>query len=368
MDDLFDSLISAGLLSTGLSSTGLPSAGLPSAAVDPAPTAPQRTTAAAAPVLRTKRILLRPLQAEDAPAFHRLINDWDICRKLPDAPFPYPVQLATEWIAAAAADRAAGKAQQFALVEEASGVLIGCAGLRLSRDGKSADLGYWLGRKFWRQGFGLEVATRLTSWGLAEMQINRVTATVADDNEASLAVLKRAGFFETGKGTKAFLCRAEAKLPVRHLAATRETPKSETISAAAAPLPSVLLVAACALIDPEGRVLLARRPEGKKMAGLWEFPGGKLDAGETPEAALIRELKEELGIVVEAKNLAPFVFASQAYDGFHLLMPVFLCRRWQGKPQPREGQALAWVAPDRLVEYPMPAADRPLIPMLRDFL
>ena len=166
------------------------------------------------------------LQAADAPAFHRLINDWDICRKLPDAPFPYPVALAGEWIAAAAADREAFKAQQFALVVEASGALIGCAGLRLSRDGKSADLGYWLGRKYWRQGFGLEVAARLTSWGLAEMQISKITATVADDNEASLAVLTRAGFTETGKGTKAFLCRGGAKLPVRHFAATREMPKS----------------------------------------------------------------------------------------------------------------------------------------------
>jgi 8-oxo-dGTP diphosphatase len=345
MDDLFDSLISAALQPS-------PQASSPAPAVAPGP------------VLRTKRILLRPLQAQDAPAFHRLINDWDICRKLPDAPFPYPVDLAGEWIAAAAADREAGSAQQFALVEAASGALIGCAGLRLARDGKSADLGYWLGRKYWRQGFGLEVATRLTSWGLAEMQINKVTATVAEDNEASLTVLARAGFTETGKGTKAFLCRAEAKLPVRHFAATRQMPKS------AAPLekPPVVLVAACALVDAEGRILLARRPEGKKMAGLWEFPGGKIEPGETPEGALVRELKEELGIVVEAKNLAPFAFASHGYETFHLLMPLYLCRRWQGKPQPREGQALAWVAPDRLVEYPMPAADRPLIPMLRDFL
>jgi 8-oxo-dGTP diphosphatase len=344
MDDLFDSLISAALQPSPQASS-------------PAPPAP-------GPVLRTKRILLRPLQAADAPAFHRLINDWDICRKLPDAPFPYPVQLAGQWIAAAAADREAGAAQQFALVVEATGVLIGCAGLRLARDGKSADLGYWIGRKYWRQGFGLEVAARLKSWGLAEMQISKITATVAEDNEASLAVLARAGFTETGKGTKAFLCRAEAKLPVRHFAATREMPKpTEPVAK-----PPVVLVAACALVDAEGRILLARRPEGKKMAGLWEFPGGKIEPGEIPETALIRELKEELGIAVEAKNLAPFAFASHPYDSFHLLMPLYLCRRWQGKPQPREGQALAWVAPDRLVEYPMPAADRPLIPMLRDFL
>jgi 8-oxo-dGTP diphosphatase len=130
----------------------------------------------------------------------------------------------------------------------------------------------------------------------------------------------------------------------------------------------LLLVAACALVDVDGRVLLARRPEGKKMAGLWEFPGGKLNPGETPEQALIRELKEELGIDVTAACLAPFAFASHAYEGFHLLMPLFLCRRWKGLPTPREKQTLAWVSARRLSEYEMPPADKPLIPLLRDFL
>ena len=127
-------------------------------------------------------------------------------------------------------------------------------------------------------------------------------------------------------------------------------------------------MAACALIDIDGRVLLARRPEGKKMAGLWEFPGGKINPGETPEAALIRELHEELGIDVAKTCLAPFAFASHAYDRFHLLMPLFLCRRWKGFVRPIEGQALAWVRPDKLAEYEMPAADKPLVPLLRDFL
>jgi 8-oxo-dGTP diphosphatase len=129
-----------------------------------------------------------------------------------------------------------------------------------------------------------------------------------------------------------------------------------------------VLVSAVALIDADGRVLLAQRPEGKTMAGLWEFPGGKVEAGETPEAALIRELHEELGIETWQSCLAPLTFASHAYADFHLLMPLFACRRWQGTPHGREGQALAWVRPADLRNYPMPPADLPLIPILRDWL
>ena len=130
----------------------------------------------------------------------------------------------------------------------------------------------------------------------------------------------------------------------------------------------VVLVSAVALIDADGRVLLAQRPEGKSMAGLWEFPGGKVEPGETPEAALIRELREELGIDTWASCLAPLTFASHAYDSFHLLMPLFACRKWQGIVAPQEGQTLAWVRPADLRSYPMPPADVPLIPILRDWL
>ena len=130
----------------------------------------------------------------------------------------------------------------------------------------------------------------------------------------------------------------------------------------------VVLVVACALIDADGRVLLAKRPEGRSMAGLWEFPGGKLEAGETPEAALIRELREELGIEVWPKCLAPFTFASHAYDAFHLLMPLYVCRKWGGDVVAREGQELNWVRAIRLGDYQMPPADEPLRTMLRDLL
>jgi 8-oxo-dGTP diphosphatase len=123
----------------------------------------------------------------------------------------------------------------------------------------------------------------------------------------------------------------------------------------------LVLVAACALIDADGRILLARRPEGRSMAGLWEFPGGKVEAGEKPEQALIRELHEELGIVVKEPCLAPLTFASHTYDDFHLLMPLYVCRRWEGFVTAREGQGLAWVRPAKLRDYPMPEADIPLV-------
>jgi 8-oxo-dGTP diphosphatase len=130
----------------------------------------------------------------------------------------------------------------------------------------------------------------------------------------------------------------------------------------------LLLVAACALVDTDGRILLAQRPEGKSLAGLWEFPGGKVEIGETPEETLVRELQEELGIVTKIACLAPLTFASHTYESFHLLMPLYICRRYEGIPVGREGQAIKWVRSRDLRSYPMPPADEPLIPFLQDLL
>ena len=136
----------------------------------------------------------------------------------------------------------------------------------------------------------------------------------------------------------------------------------------AAKSPPILLVVACALVDADGRVLIAERPVGKALAGLWEFPGGKLEPNEEPEVSLVRELEEELGIVVEIRCLAPLTFASHRYETFHLLMLLYICRKWTGLAMPREGQKLAWVRPGKLRDYPMPPADAPLIPALIDLL
>jgi 8-oxo-dGTP diphosphatase len=318
--------------------------------------------------LQAGEVTLRPLRAGDAAALHRLINDWDVAKNLSRVPFPYPRDLADEWIATTHRLLAEGRA--FHLAIERDGGLIGGIGLTLAEDGATAELGYWIGRPYWRQGAGLAAAARLSRWALANLGIGAVTAAALLDNAASRAVLARAGFRETGRGERRFESRGR-DMPVALFELTREA------LAAAAPPPEpaaapagarLVLVAACALIDPDGRVLLARRPEGKPLAGLWEFPGGKVAPGETPEAALIRELAEELGIEVQPACLAPFAFASHGYDGFHLLMPLYLCRRWDGAVTAREGQALAWVRANRLGEYPMPPADKPLVALLRDIL
>lgn len=349
----------------------LPENGTRRPARKPAPSAPRPTTPAAFAPLATERLTLRPLTVADADSLHRLINDWDVSRTLAAVPFPYPRTLADEWIASTRQELEKGAAYHLAITGQdgAEELLVGVVGLRINLKARTGRLGYWVGRRFWGHGVATEAAGKLARWALANLDLDGLEANVATDNPASVAVLKRIGFRESGRGTENFISRG-GEHPVLRFEASRDdlfgpievAPHSDP---AAQPL---LLVAACALIDVDGRVLLTRRPEGKAMAGLWEFPGGKLRAGETPEAALIRELKEELSIDVSAACLAPFAFASYAYERFHLLMPLYLCRRWKGIPRPLEGQLLRWVRPQNLGQYPMPPADRPLIPLLRDFL
>ena len=319
--------------------------------------------------LSTNRLLLRPPRPEDAAALHRLVNDWAVVRMLTKLPFPYPREMMDRWIAGAGRDLLAGDAVHVLITGEEDGreILLGTVGLRRAGRG-TATLGYWVAPRFWGHGVATEAATRVARWAMANMDLEKLTANVAVDNPASAAVLRRIGFRETGAGTQEFVARG-GKHKVTRFAATRAD-LDEPGAPAAEPSSHrpILLVAACALVDADGRVLIARRPEGKPMAGLWEFPGGKLLAEETPEQALIRELKEELGIDTRTACLAPFAFASHAYERFHLLMPLYLCRRWSGRPTAREGQQLAWVWPAKLADYPMPDADKPLIPLLREFL
>ncbi|NHO31242.1 8-oxo-dGTP diphosphatase MutT [Acetobacter fallax] len=327
------------------------------------------------PVLTAGAYTLRGLLPEDANAIHRQVNDWNVIRMLSRLPFPYPHELAVDWIAGTARQADEGTAWHFAIIDPA-GSLVGCVGLTLHQGGRRASLGYWIGRNHWGRGIASLAADRVCRWALANLPLDGLEAKTAQDNIASAAVLRRVGFRQTGTATMPFMARG-GDIPVLTFEAVRSDFDAvhEAVAETDAPAsPSgvtgrrVLLVVAAALIDSDGRVLLARRPEGKSLAGLWEFPGGKIDAGETPETALIRELNEELGIDVTRACLAPFTFVSHAYEKFDLLMPLWLCRRWHGTPQGREGQALAWVRADDLEKYPMPPADLPLIPFLRDLL
>lgn len=330
-----------------------------------------QTPAPAEVTLRTERLTLRPVTPDDAEQLHRLLNDWEVCRMLQTVPFPYPRLTADQWIADQVAQRQDGLGYHFAITGDENGreVLVGAVGLKRLRGPRRATLGYWVGRRFWGHGVAREAAGRLLRWALANLDLDVVEATVATDNPASSAVLRAIGFREVGAGEEEFLSRGGHRHPVLRFEATRRDvsalPEPPAPSTGGLPL---VLVAACVLVDAMGRVLIARRPEGRAMAGLWEFPGGKLEPGESPEVALIRELREELGIDVSRTCLAPFVFASHSYEKFHLLMPLFLCRRWQGIPAPKEGQVIRWVTPAEMSDYQMLPADRPLLPMLRDLL
>ena len=340
--------------------------------------------APSAVVLSTERLIMRPPRPDDAEDLFRMVNDWAVVRMLSGLPFPYPRPLMDEWIDGVQRHASEARAYHLVITRKDDGRLVGCAGLRMDTVPGTGRLGYWIGRRDWGQGLATEAAGRVARWALANLALDRITAHVAVDNPASAAVLRRIGFKEAGAGREPFLARG-GEIDVVRFAVHREdlfggletsgalpaesSPGLPDAAAALAePAKPLLLVAACALVDADGRVLLARRPEGKPMAGLWEFPGGKVIAGESPETAVIRELREELGIDVAKSCLAAFAFASHDYEGFHLLMPLFLCRRWQGLPEGRERQALAWVRPNRLAEYPMPEADKPLAPLLRDFL
>lgn len=328
--------------------------------------------------LETERLSIRPWRPDDAAALHRLLNDWEVIRTLAVVPFPYSRAQADEWVTSSAKGLEDGRGYQLAITgtDSQTELLVGGIGLRLAPAKRMAELGYWVGRAYWGHGVASEAAGRLARWALANLDIDRIEASVATDNGASIAVLRRIGFRHVGEGMRMSVAHG-AERRVLLFEATRadlfgDHGKTSQANEGANPEPitgkKIVLVSAVALIDSDTRVLLARRPEGKSMAGLWEFPGGKVEPGETPEAALIRELREELGIDVASNCLAPFTFASHEYDKFHLLMPLFLCRRWKGQPSPKEGQQLAWVAPGKLADYKMPEADRPLIPLLRDFL
>jgi len=309
---------------------------------------------AALPV-ETARLRLRALQLADAPAVERLAGDWEIARYTAHIPHPYPPGGAAPWIEETWAEAIAGKKVVAAIERRADGLMVGCIELDLMQGSGMGVLGYWVGRPYWGSGIASEAAAAMVSLGFERLGLSRIEAAAVPANRRSIRVQEKLGLGLIGEREEAAPARgAPMRVEVRVL--TRAQSRRR------------VLVSAVALVDVDGRILLARRPPGKSLAGLWEFPGGKVDENETPEAALIRELKEELGIDVAQSCLAPFTFASHRYPDFDLLMPLYLCRRWEGAVSALEGQELAWVRPARLSDYPMPPADEPLVAMLRDFL
>lgn len=206
------------------------------------------------------------------------------------------------------------------------------------------EIGYGVAKSRRRQGYATQAVAAMLDYAQKDPMVRYVIAGTSPTNLASQRALQKNGFVPAGNYTD-----PKEGVSLRWRCDLKKGRK-------------LVLVAACALIDSEGRVLIAERPPGKSMAGLWEFPGGKIEPGESPEDAVIREMREELGVAIEAVSLEPFAFASHAYPEFHLLMPLFLCRKWKGTVTPHEGQSIAWVHPSKLSDYPMPPADLPLLP------
>jgi len=298
---------------------------------------------------------LRLLESGDAPAIERLAGDWEVARFTGSIPHPYPTGGALPWIGETRVEAASGKKLVAAVLRRSDSAFLGCVELDLGHGEGLGVLGYWIGRPYWGAGIGSEAAAAMVAAGFGRLGLSRIEAVAQPANRRSIRVLEKLGLAREGEREEPAPARG-APVLVEVMALERR------------PAGRRLLVVAVAMIDVDGRVLLARRPPGKAMAGLWEFPGGKVGEGETPEAALIRELKEELAVDVAQSCLAPFTFASHRYPDFDLLMPLYLCRRWQGSPTPLEGQELAWVRPARMTDYEMPPADRPLVAMLRDYL
>ncbi len=263
-----------------------------------------------------------------------------------------------------------GRSYQFGIVDRTTRQTLGGIGFRADIN----SFGYWLTESARGQGLMSEAVTSVLAYLFDVVGVEVIKAGTDPENHISRRILEKHGFQPTGCEKMPAPNKGGVLVDCNMMALTKAAyqigkTNAGCFGAAGVSLSQPLvLVSAAVLIDRDGRILLAQRPEGKSMAGLWEFPGGKVQDGESPELALVRELKEELGIDVTTSCLAPLTFASHAYEGFHLLMPVFAIRVWEGQPQSREGQALKWVALNELRNYPMPPADVPLVPILFDLL
>jgi 8-oxo-dGTP diphosphatase len=313
--------------------------------------------------LVTDRLILRPPTPEDAGAVVALAGSWAVARQTASIPHPLSEEDALTWFARSNAARHEGTGVALLVTERDTGVIMGAMGLMWGETWPEAELGYWMGERFQRRGFATEAGRAVLALAFETLGLHAVFASARPDNAASTRVMEKLGLRPDGQRV-----RIEATARGETWDHDRLSLDRAGWAGQRATRSRLVLVVAAALVDRDGRVLLTRRPPGKAMAGLWEFPGGKVHEGETPEDALVRELYEELGLDVRHACLAPLTFASHAYADFHLLMPLFVLRSWSGRLRPREGQETAWVRAARLRDYPMPPADPPLIPALQDLL
>jgi 8-oxo-dGTP diphosphatase len=306
--------------------------------------------------LVTERLVLRPFEPSDAPRLQHLANDIRIAERLSRMPYPYSLTDAQEFIDHSQKAIKKGTSVPLAIIRRSDQALLGGVGLE-------EEIGYWLGFEYWGQGYMKEAVKALLHFAFITLKMTEIQGSARTDNTASRRIFEGFGFRETG--IKEAVSRAyEGTKP----AVTYALSLKEFLAHYNGIKRPIVWVVAGALVNDRGELLLADRPPGKKLAGVWELPGGKLEPSETPELALIRELKEELHIDVSEENLEPLTFASYGYDTFHLIMPLYLCRKWQGIPHGAEGQKLAWVRYEDLIHYPFPPPDIMLTHRLADVL
>lgn len=295
--------------------------------------------------IATERLLLRPFEDSDAEPMAELLNNIRVVERLRRVPFPYSLDDARQFISLAGHKFQEGKWLCLAIVDRKTNTFMGSCSIE-------DELGIWLGEKYWGKGFGPEAMQALVHFGYSAFNLSKLTASVLENNIHSRRIFEQLGFKKTGiKPT------CDNVIPTDQKGVIYECTQDKYFQDLLSKEVPLVWVVAAALIDEQGNLLLAQRPEGKSMAGVWELPGGKIEPGETPEKALVRELDEELGISVKQQDLEAMTFASYHYHSFHLVMPLFLCRNWKGTPEGREGQALRWITYNDLSGIPTPSAD-----------
>lgn len=306
--------------------------------------------------LASERLTLRPLEEGDAPIIASLANDRRIAERLARLPHPYRLEDAYRFVAAAQEKLEKGTHLPLAVIRRNDQTFLGVIGLE-------DTIGYWLGVEYWGQGYGKEAAKALVEFSFLVLQHEQIKGSALLENKASRRIFEGLGFSHIETKETTSLGYEGTKLAAFYTLSRKDFlaqyQKSER---------PLLWAVAAALINKEGQLLLAERPSGASMAGVWELPGGKIEAEETPEAALIRELKEELDIEVRKEALIPLSFISHPYDRFHLVMPLYICHQWEGTPHGVEGQKLAWVNYFDFVHMPTHRGDILLAHQLADHL